>query len=199
MHKKIALLLLVALLQSPLWAQGDFYRQLAESAQALTHHKVVYDPAYYRLPYPGGDVPPDRGVCTDVIIRAYRPLGIDLQQAVHEDMQQNFAAYPKNWGLKKPDPNIDHRRVPNLMVFFSRHGAVLEKSRNAQDYVPGDIVAWSLGGGITHIGLVSGQKAPGAPRYLIAHNIGAGQVLEDMLFDFPVIGHYRYGGKAGAR
>jgi len=194
MHKKIALLLLLAWLQWPAGAQSGFYRQLAEAAQALTQQKVIYDPAYYRLPYPGGDVPPDRGVCTDVIIRAYRKMGIDLQQAVHEDMQQNFARYPKNWGLKKPDPHIDHRRVPNLMVFFSRHGAALEKSAHAADYSPGDIVAWSLGGGITHIGIVSGKKSPRSGRYLIVHNIGGGQVLEDVLFDFKIIGHYRYGG-----
>src|SRR5690606_11380516 len=144
------------------------------------------------LDYPNGDVPPNKGVCTDVIIRAYRKLGIDLQKEVHEDMKANFGKYPKNWGLSQPDKNIDHRRVPNLMIFFERHGTELPITQNSTDYRPGDIVCWNLGGGITHIGIVSNIKAENGERPLVIHNIGSGQVLEDMLVDFKIIGHYRY-------
>jgi len=172
-------------------AQGKFYERLSDAAMELTRQRVVYDPSYTSIGYPNGDVAPDRGVCTDVIIRAYRKLGIDLQKEVHEDMVDHFDKYPKNWGLPRPDTNIDHRRVPNLMVFFSRHGTVLPKTRNAVDYRPGDLVCWDLGHGVTHIGLVVNKKSPqGTP--LIVHNIGAGQVLEDILFQFRIIGHYRY-------
>ena len=134
-----------------------------------------------------------KGVCTDVIIRAYRSIGIDLQKEVHEDMKANFSVYPKNWGLKTTDKNIDHRRVPNLMTFFKRKGAEKPITNNANDYLPGDIVSWNLGGVITHIGIVVNKKSRDGKRYLIVHNIGAGQVLEDCLFDFKIIGHYRYG------
>lgn len=175
------------------WGQDVFSRQLADSAYLLTRDFVIYDPAYFTIPYPGGDVPKDKGVCTDVVVRAYRKLGIDLQKEVHVDMKANFDKYPAKWGLKRPDPNIDHRRVPNLMTFFSRHGTVLPITRRAGDYVPGDIVCWDLGGGIMHIGIVSAKKAALTERYLIIHNIGAGQVLEDCLFQFRIIGHYRYG------
>lgn len=175
------------------WGQDVFSRQLADSAYLLTRDFVTYDPAYFSIPYPGGDVPKDKGVCTDVVVRAYRKLGIDLQKEVHVDMKANFDKYPAKWGLKRPDPNIDHRRVPNLMTFFSRHGTVLPLTRRAGDYAPGDIVCWDLGGGITHIGIVSAKKAALTDRYLIIHNIGAGQVLEDCLFKFRIIGHYRYG------
>lgn len=175
------------------WGQDVFSRQLADSAYLLTRDLVIYDPAYFTIPYPGGDVPKDKGVCTDVVVRAYRKLGIDLQKEVHVDMKANFDKYPAKWGLKRPDPNIDHRRVPNLMTFFSRHGTVLPITRRAGDYVPGDIVCWDLGGGIMHIGIVSAKKAALTERYLIIHNIGAGQVLEDCLFQFRIIGHYRYG------
>lgn len=172
-------------------AQDKFYERLSDAAMELTRQRVVYDPSYTSIGYPNGDVAPDRGVCTDVIIRAYRKLGIDLQKEVHEDMVDYFDKYPKNWGLPHPDTNIDHRRVPNLMVFFSRHGTVLPKTRNAVDYRPGDLVCWDLGHGVTHIGLVVNKKSPqGTP--LIVHNIGAGQVLEDILFQFRIIGHYRY-------
>lgn len=175
------------------WGQDVFSRQLADSAYLLTRDFVIYDPAYFTIPYPGGDVPKDKGVCTDVVVRAYRKLGIDLQKEVHVDMKANFDKYPAKWGLKRPDPNIDHRRVPNLMTFFSRHGTVLPITRRAGDYAPGDIVCWDLGGGIMHIGIVSAKKAALTDRYLIIHNIGAGQVLEDCLFQFRIIGHYRYG------
>jgi uncharacterized protein YijF (DUF1287 family) len=141
--------------------------------------------------YPNGDVSLDRGVCTDVLIRAYREIGIDLQRLVHEDMQANFAKYPKLWGLSHPDTNIDHRRVPNLMVFFARKGQSLPVSQSASDYLPGDIVTWQLPSGVPHIGIVSDTLAEGA-RYQMIHNIGAGTQCEDCLFAFKIKGHYRY-------
>jgi hypothetical protein len=173
-------------------AQSHFYSRLADSAFTLTRQHVIYDPTYFKLNYPGGDVPADKGVCTDVIIRAYRKLGIDLQQLVHEDMRAHFAIYPKNWGLKGTDKNIDHRRVPNLMTFFGRKGTRLPISGNPEDYKPGDIVCWNLGKGITHIGIVVNKKSADQKRYLIVHNVGAGQVLEDFLFKYQIIGHFRY-------
>jgi uncharacterized protein YijF (DUF1287 family) len=200
MLKKIALSGFFLASIFPLWGKTDFYERLADSALLLTAQKVTYDPTYYRIAYPNGDVPPGKGVCTDVVVRAYRKLGIDLQKEVHEDMRANFKLYPKNWGLARPDKNIDHRRVPNLMTFFSRQGVVKKTSSKADDYFPGDIVCWNLGGGVQHIGIVSRQKNPGGQRHMIVHNIGAGQVLEDCLFNFKIIGHYRYEkGGAGAR
>ncbi len=185
-------ILLLLLLQNTACGQTGFYEQLADSALTLTEQKVVYDPSYFQLDYPNGDVSADKGVCTDVIIRAYRKLGIDLQKEVHEDMRDNFEKYPKNWGLSRPDKNIDHRRVPNLMTFFSRHGTTKKITQNPNDYQPGDIVCWNLGGGITHIGIVSSRKSRDGQRFLIVHNIGAGQVTEDMLFDYKIIGHYKF-------
>lgn len=152
----------------------------------------MYDPGYYSINYPNGDIPADRGVCTDVIIRAYRKLGIDLQKEVHEDIKANFNLYPQIWGLTKPDKNIDHRRVPNLMVFFTRHGQVKDITNNSEDYIPGDIVCWDLAKGITHIGFVVNKKSSDGKRPKIVHNIGGGQVLADCLFDFKITGHYRY-------
>ena len=184
--------LLITFIVSIGWAQTDFFTKLSESALSLTHNKVTYDPKYYSITYPNGDIPSDRGVCTDVVIRAYRKLGIDLQKEVHEDMKTNFALYPKIWGLKTTDKNIDHRRVPNLMTFFERHNAKLSITRNANDYKPGDIVCWNLGGAITHIGIVVDQKSQDGKRNLIVHNIGGGQVLADCLFEYKIIGHYRY-------
>ena len=175
-----------------LFGQTDFYFRFADSAIALTYQNVIYDPGYYSIDYPNGDVPADRGVCTDVIIRAYRMLGIDLQVEVHEDMRDFFGEYPEIWGLSQPDKNIDHRRVPNLMVFFKRHGMVKPGSEDPDDYTPGDIVCWDLGGGITHIGIVVDLKSTDGKRNLIVHNIGAGQVLEDILFSYKIIGHYKY-------
>jgi len=183
---------LFALIPSTVLGQNLFYDQLADSALVLTKQKVYYDPAYTKIDYPNGDVAPNKGVCTDVVIRAYRKLGIDLQKEVHEDMKANFSKYPKKWGMTKPDKNIDHRRVPNLMTFFTRHGTVKKITYEPDDYQPGDIVCWDLGGGITHIGIVSRKKSTDGERYLMVHNIGAGQVLEDCLFDFQIIGHYRY-------
>jgi hypothetical protein len=172
--------------------QQIFGDKLSDSAVELTKIAVIYDPNYYSLDYPNGDLPVNRGVCTDVIVRAYRKLGIDLQKEVHEDMKKNFHLYPMNWGLSKPDRNIDHRRVPNLMVFFARHGEELTKSDDPNDYLPGDIVAWDLGGGTTHIGIVISKKSDDGKRNLIVHNIGNGQEISDCLFSFNIIGHYRY-------
>jgi hypothetical protein len=185
-------IILLTIFVAGLRGQDAFFNQLADSAFTLTLQKVQYDPGYFRLDYPNGDVPPDKGVCTDVIIRAYRKVGIDLQQEVHEDMAANFDAYPKNWGMTKPDKNIDHRRVPNLMRFFERKGTVKTITANPKDYQPGDIVCWDLGNGITHIGIVVNQQSTDSQRNLIVHNIGAGQVVEDCLFDFKIIGHYTY-------
>jgi uncharacterized protein YijF (DUF1287 family) len=165
---------------------------LSSSALELTKQQVTYDPSYFSIEYPNGDVPSDKGVCTDVVIRAYRKIGIDLQKNVHEDMKTDFNAYPKIWGLKKTDKNIDHRRVPNLMTYFKRKGAEKLISENSADYLPGDIVCWNLGGAITHIGIVVNKKSDDGKRYLIVHNIGSGQVIQDCLFDFKIIGHYRY-------
>ena len=151
---------------------------------------LEYDPAYVRLDYPGGDVPQDRGVCTDVVIRAMRLLNFDLQKEVHEDMKQNFSRYPKRWGLKRPDKNIDHRRVPNLQTFFKRKGWSLPVTTNKADYKPGDLVTCTVAGSLPHIMIVSDRKAAdGTP--LIIHNIGAGTEEEDCLFTFPLTGHYR--------
>lgn len=192
MKKTLAIIILLILTIGFAFGQICFYHQLADSAFDLTKQSVVYDPAYRVIDYPNGDVPADRGVCTDVIIRAYRKLGIDLQKEVHEDMKSNFSKYPKHWGLTRPDKNIDHRRVPNLMTFFKRHGTVKAITDNPNDYQPGDIVCWNLGGGTTHIGIVSRKKSPDGKRYLIVHNIGSGQVLEDCLFSYKIIGHYHY-------
>ena len=176
------------------FSQVGFYEKLSDSTIILTKQDIIYDPSYFSIDYPGGDVPEGKGVCTDVIIRAYRKLGIDLQKEVHEDMKTNFSKYPKIWGLSQPDKNIDHRRVPNLMVFFKRYGEAKPITDNPDDYLAGDIVCWDLGGGITHIGLVVNKKSSDGKRNLIVHNIGGGQVLADCLFDFKIIGHYCYGG-----
>lgn len=164
------------------------------AAIAQTQDNVTYNGAYFKITYPMGDVPAQYGVCTDVIIRAYRKLGIDLQQLVHEDMRRNFSLYPakKNWGQTKTDTNIDHRRVPNLQTFFTRHGKKLIASNKPQDYHAGDLVTWMLPGNLPHIGIVSDQYSADGLRPLIVHNIGAGPQLEDMLFDYTISGHYRY-------
>ncbi len=170
----------------------DFSGKLSIASIELTKQEVQYDPSYFSIPYPNGDVPSNIGVCTDVVIRAYRKVGIDLQKEVHEDMVANFGLYPKIWGLKSTDKNIDHRRVPNLMVFFERKGSELKITYKAIDYKVGDIVCWDLGGNVTHIGIVVNKKSSDGERYMIVHNIGGGQVLEDCLFNFTIIGHYRY-------
>jgi hypothetical protein len=174
----------------------QFTKRLVAAAIERTRHPVRYDPDYVRIPYPNGDVPIDTGVCTDEIIRSYRAVGVDLQREVHEDMVRNFSAYPnqKRWRLNHPDSNIDHRRVPNLMVFFQRKGETLHTTNRAADYAPGDLVTWDLGGGVPHIGIVVDQKARWSDRYMIVHNIGAGPKMEDVLFSWKITGHYRYFG-----
>jgi uncharacterized protein YijF (DUF1287 family) len=176
-------------------ARQDFLKHLSAAAIERTHHTVRYIPAYVRIPYPGGDVPADTGVCTDEVIRSYRTLGIDLQKEVHEDMAANFSAYPRKWSwlLARPDSNIDHRRVPNLQVFFARKGESLRITQQPTDYQPGDLVTWDLGGNVPHIGIVVDQKAA-TGRYMLVHNIGQGPKMEDVLFDWRITGHYRYYG-----
>lgn len=168
--------------------------QLVAAAVTQTRQHVTYNGAYFKIAYPLGDVPPQYGVCTDVIIRAYRKIGIDLQQLVHEDMRGNFLLYPakKNWGQTKTDTNIDHRRVPNLQTFFTRHGRKLTVSDKPMDYQAGDLVTWMLPGNLPHIGIVTDKFSADGLRPLIVHNIGAGPKLEDMLFNYPISGHYRY-------
>ena len=173
-------------------AQTQFAQKLSDAALSLTKDRVTYDPSYYSIKYPNGDVAADKGVCTDVVIRAYRKLGIDLQKEVHEDMKKNFSKYPKKFGLKRPDTNIDHRRVPNLMVFFAKFGQSKSTETNPALYAPGDIVSWLLPGNLTHIGIVVNKKSADGKRYLIVHNIGGGQVIEDCLFRFTITGHYQY-------
>jgi uncharacterized protein len=170
-----------------------------EGAIEQTKYTHTYDPAYVAIPYPGGDVPRNRGVCTDVVIRAFRTIGLDLQKAVHEDMRANFAVYPPDWGLSQPDPSIDHRRVPNLMTYFQRQGKNLTLSQNTNAFRPGDIVTWDLGQGQQHIGIVTNLKATQNGPYLIVHNVGAGARVEDVLFQWPMIGHYRYFEPAGTQ
>ena len=152
----------------------------------------MYDPSYFSIDYPNGDVPSDKGVCTDVIIRAYRFAGIDLQKEVHEDMVENYSFYPDSWELTRPDKNIDHRRVRNLMKFFERKGISKSVTNNAVEYLPGDIVTWDLGSGIDHIGIVINKKSVDGFRPLVVHNIGNGPEISDCLFQFRITGHYRY-------
>ncbi|KAF1080054.1 MAG: Uncharacterized protein YijF [Candidatus Rifleibacterium amylolyticum] len=178
-------------------AQSDegfdaFTKKLIAAAIERTTHVVRYDGSYRKIAYPGGDVPDNIGVCTDVIVRSYRALGIDLQKEVHEDMRRHFSLYPKKWGLKRPDTNIDHRRVPNLQTYFARHGQQVEVSSAADNYRPGDLVTWMLPGNLPHIGIVTDRRSADGLRPLIVHNIGAGTVLEDMLFSYKITGHYRY-------
>ncbi len=185
--------LCLALLSPPGWASIDAQR-LVDSARQQVGVTLSYDPVYRKLDYPGGDVPLSTGVCTDVVIRALRDQGLDLQQAVHEDMRAHFSVYPKNWGLRSTDRNIDHRRVPNLMTWLRRQGMAQPVSEVATDYRAGDIVTWDLGRGLTHIGIVSDrQTTSGVP--LVLHNIGSGTREEDILLRFKVIGHYRFPGK----
>lgn len=202
--------LLVVLVAVSAFAQADhsgesqritFTQRLVAAAVERTHHSVRYDPAYVRIPYPGGDVPANTGVCTDEIIRIYRAVDVDLQKEVHEDVQAHFSSYPnqRRWQETHTDTNIDHRRVPNLMVFFSRKGESLPTSTRPADYSPGDLVTWDLGGNVPHIGIVVDRKSPQSGRYLIVHNIGAGPKMEDVLFNWKITGHYRYFGPQASR
>ena len=164
---------------------------LVEAARARTTLHETYDGSYRSIAYPMGDVPNDRGVCTDLIVRAYRALGIDLQVLVHEDMREHFELYPKLWGLRKPDRNIDHRRVPNLQRFLERAGASKRVTNVPEDYAAGDVVTWMLPGNLPHIGIVSDKKMSDGRRPRIIHNIGTGPVEDDILFAYPITGHYR--------
>jgi len=196
-----AILLVAAILPENNQAENNqehrqFLHRLAAAAEERVNHVVRYDPGYVPIAYPGGDVPPETGVCTDEVIRAYRTLGIDLQKEVHEDMLAHFDAYPSRsiWKLPHPDANIDHRRVPNLRIFFSRKGESLPITSRTNDYSPGDLVTWDLGHGQTHIGMVVERTTLITGRHLIEHNIGAGPKVEDVLFDWKITGHYRYFG-----
>lgn len=192
----VALLCCCLLIAHPARPQPphDFVESLVASAMERLSHRVIYDGSYRSIDYPGGDVPDNVGVCTDLVVRAYRGVGIDLQQLVHEDMRDNFADYPPNWGLTAPDPNIDHRRVPNLQAFFTRYGQSLTVSQDAGDYLPGDIVSWRLPSNLPHIGIVAERRSADGERPLIIHNIGAGPALDDILFAYEITGHYRYRG-----
>ncbi len=162
------------------------------SAVEQTTQTTGYDASWVKIDYPNGDVPLNTGVCADVVVRAFRKAGIDLQKELHEDMKKNFSKYPQKWGARRPDTNIDHRRVPNLMMWFDRQGKSLPITKDAREYLPGDVVAWELDNGLMHIGMVSKVKAEGSDRYAVVHNIGMGARLEDVLFEWRVIGHYRY-------
>lgn len=171
-----------------------FGLRLSAAAEERATHSVMYDAAYVQISYPNGDVSPDRGVCSDEVVRAYRLLGIDLQRLVHEDMKRAFHAYPKRWGLPRPDTNIDHRRVPNIATFFGRQGASVSVSALGADYLPGDVVAFALPDGRPHIGIVTERKSADRMRPLVMHNIGWGPQIEDMLFTLSITGHFRYQG-----
>jgi uncharacterized protein YijF (DUF1287 family) len=174
---------------------NSFAEKLSNAAISIIDKEVIYTPNYVKLKYPNGDVPAKTGVCTDVIIRAYRKLNIDLQKEVHEDMVVNFTKYPnlKKWGLKTTDKNIDHRRVPNLEVFFGRKGKTLSITQNANDYKTGEMVTWMINNKLPHIGIITHLKSKDGKRNLIVHNVGGGQVLEDCLFSYKLVGHFSYG------
>jgi uncharacterized protein len=193
LSRRDAALALASLAASPFAHANAFAIKLVEAAREQTQQRITYDGAYRRIGYPMGDVPGHVGVCTDVLIRAYRRFGIDLQVLVHEDMAKHFQLYPRHWGMKGPDRNIDHRRVPNLQVFFTRFGGLRPVSDQAQAYVAGELVTWRLPGNLPHIGIVSDRLVPGTSRPKMIHNIGAGPVEDDILFAYPITGHYRYG------
>lgn len=175
----------------PITVQAQTNAAISQGAAQQIGKTLYYDAAYVRLAYPNGDIPLERGVCADVVIRALRTQQIDLQKLLHEDMQANFAAYPQKWKLKRPDSNIDHRRVPNLETWFERHDKALPITDKYSDYQPGDIVSWRLSNGLAHTGVVSLKHAyDGTP--LVVHNIGAGAQEEDVLFSWRIVGHYRY-------
>lgn len=186
---------LLAMALSPVPGRGsaeDSIGKVVAAARAQIGVTVIYDGSYRKIAYPGGDVPIQRGVCTDVLVRAFRAAGVDLQVLVHEDMTRAFGQYPRAWGLARPDANIDHRRVPNLTVFFRRHGLSFRPSADPRDYLAGDVVVWRLPSGVPHIGLVSTAVDRGSGRPLAIHNIGQGTREEDVLFAYPVTGHFRY-------
>ncbi|MDX6182138.1 DUF1287 domain-containing protein [Flavobacterium sp. Fl-77] len=171
-----------------------FGEKLSNAAISILDPSIEYDPTYFSIEYPNGDVPAQKGVCTDVIIRSYRKLDIDLQQEVHEDMVANFAKYPNliKWGMTKTDTNIDHRRVPNLEIFFERKGSKLAITKNPEDYKTGELVTWMINRKLPHIGIITNKKSDDGERNLIVHNVGGGQVLEDCLFEYEIVGHFKY-------
>ncbi len=200
MLKKLCLFVVSLCVFSAAFGEANYGSNAFEFVQAAkerAQHTVIYDGSYFAIAYPNGDVPHNIGVCTDVVVRSLRKVGVDLQKEVHEDMSTNFSVYPsrKIWGLSKPDANIDHRRVPNLRVFFSRFGDSLRVTEDSDNYLPGDLVTWMLPGNLPHIGIVVDERSSDGNRPLIAHNIGSGPKIDDMLFDFPITGHYRYLGK----
>ena len=181
-----------------LQSSNEFAKNLAAAALKRTEQEVEYDPGYYDIAYPGGDLPEGKGVSTDLIVRSYRALGVDLQQLVHEDMSAHFRLYPQLWERKGPDRNIDHRRVPNLQRYFSRFGKVLNKSHSLDDYEIGDVVTWSLPYGAaekagSHIVIVVPGPGARSGEKWVVHNIGSGPEWEDKLFDYEIEGHFRFG------
>jgi uncharacterized protein len=167
-------------------------RQIVDAAKAQAQLTRYYDPAYVKIGYPDGDVRPERGVCADVVVRAFRQVGLDLQKEIHEDMRRNFSKYPNLWGLSKPDSNIDHRRVPNLMTYFARKGKSVAITDRASDYLSGDVVAWRFDNGLYHVGMVSDLLDQSSMAPKMVHNVGAGVQIEDVLFTWKIIGHYRF-------
>jgi len=197
-HLRVVLLVMLLLAGRP--AQAQDAASLVKAARAQVGVTLVYDSAYTSIPYPNGDVPVVRGVCADVVVRAFRQQGLDLQQLVHEDMKRHFADYPRTWGLRRPDPNIDHRRVLNLETYLRRRGFALRGSFAPADFRPGDVVSWRLPGNLPHIGIVSDrQAADGSGRPLVIHNVGRGAREEDALFAWPQAGHYRWRFTGAAR
>jgi uncharacterized protein YijF (DUF1287 family) len=180
--------MLIEMLES----SGTHGDRLAAAALAHSREDVLYDPAYYMIDYPGGDVPRNKGVAADVIVRVFREVGIDLQERIHEDISKHFRLYPQLWGATGPDPNIDHRRVPNLQRYFIRNGETLSTSRNTGDYQPGDVVVWAIANAETHIGIVVPGPGDSVGEPWVVHNIGVGVVWENALFDYQILGHYRY-------
>jgi uncharacterized protein YijF (DUF1287 family) len=191
MRAIFAAIVLVLVAWHPVHAESTRALDLVAAARTQVGVTLIYDSSYQRIAYPMGDVPRERGVCSDVVIRAFRAVGIDLQQELHRDMTRHFAAYPKTWGLARPDRNIDHRRVPNLATWFKRQGHDLPVSQGAAAYKPGDIVSWVLGGGQPHIGIVSDRRSEDGARPLVIHNIGWGAREEDVLFEYRITGHFR--------
>lgn len=183
------------------WSNSEedtLLKKLVETAKERTREDVTYDASYVTIDYPGGDVPADQGVCTDLVIRAYRGIGIDLQKDIHEDMSAHFSDYPDLWNLTHPDSNIDHRRVQNLEVLFAKYGEVLPITENPDDFMPGDLVVWRFSSSMIHIGIVVDEKSTDGERFLIVHNAGGGTNMQDVLFVWPIIGHYRYFGMRGS-
>jgi uncharacterized protein YijF (DUF1287 family) len=174
------------------FSDGDSVAVIIADAKRQCELTKEYDPAYYKIDYPGGDIPITKGVCTDVIIRSFRATGLDLQKLIHEDMKRAFKKYPQKWGLRGTDRNIDHRRVPNIQTWLERNGKSIPVSDNAADYLPGDIVTWKLPNDLDHIGLVADIRVEYTERYAVIHNIGNGTEVEDILFFYDITGHYRY-------